>query len=293
MTLSAVYRLFASALLACVASSIALSSQAHATEQSPLAPNCWPEVSSSFEILEYWLSPADHTIVTAGTPVAFSGRSEAPLIFAVASQRSLISTPDIDSGPGVASNPEPAPQTSYTYTFTSAVAANLPETVYWQASFSTADIDSCSGLTPSILRTGVRALTIVPAPVKAGIEAVVGVGGTQPTISYGAHCTASCVGDTYYQMLVLARHKGARHIPSLDLGPTPVSIAASSGGSELFSHRYTGSAVRTLEHLIDAGDDIEIEINVKATDQFGNVSRAHETDPLHLAGSRVKRAPSH
>ena len=289
MALSTACRLSVFALLALGASSAVIPHQADAAEQQPLAPNCWPETSSGFQILEYWLSPPDHAIVTEGTPVAFSSHSEAPLTFAVASQPGLISNPDIDSGLGAPSHPEPAPQTSYTYTFTSAVAANTPETLYWQASFSTADIEACAGLSSSILRTGVRTLTIVPAPVQASIEPVIGTGGTQPTISYGVHCTASCVDDTYYQTLVLARHKGARHIPSLDFGPAPISVAGRSGSSERFSHRYTGGALRTLEQLINAGDTIEIEINAKAADEFGNVARVHETDPLRLAGSHVKR----
>lgn len=79
--------------------------------------------------LEARLAPPEGASVQAGTSVTFSGYSRAPVTFAVASSPALLSTPDIDGGPG-AVQPENA------YTFTSTKANTTPGTVYWDASFS-------------------------------------------------------------------------------------------------------------------------------------------------------------
>jgi hypothetical protein len=260
--------LAASALVACTA-----------TAEGGSGVICQAQVAGDVHgSLEYSLSPASGATVVAGAPVTFSGRSEAPLTFAVASSPASLPSPDIDSGLGFAMpfSEQAGPQTSFIYTFTSSAAAKAPGTVYWQASLSTADIESCAGLAPVIWRTSIRALTIVPAPVQASIEGPTGFAGAQSTISYGVRCTISCTGDTYFQTLVLSHHE-VRRIPSLDFGPAPVAITAGSGGSELFARHYKGSALRALDKLIRAHALVEIEINVKVTDANGNVVRAHTT----------------
>lgn len=149
--------------------------------------------------------------MTAGTPVTFSTRSEAPVTFVVASS--------------------PALQTSFTYTYTSAVAANTPGTVYWQASISSADIEPCAGLTPVIWRTGVYSLHVLPAPVQVSIDSPYAFRSADPTVTYQVNCSIDCTGDTYYEASELQRTLTARRVPSLDLGPTAVSITAATGGS--------------------------------------------------------------
>jgi hypothetical protein len=78
-------------------------------------------------------SPASGATAPAGAPVTFSGKafsggSDYALTFSVASSPTLLSTPDIDSGPGSLQ-----PGTS-TYTFTSTKATAVPGTIYWAAS---------------------------------------------------------------------------------------------------------------------------------------------------------------
>ncbi len=194
---------------------------------------CYDQTSSSFRVMESWLTPPDDATVTAGTPVTFSTRSEAPVTFVVASSPALISSPDIDSGTAtrVPFSEEPGPQTSFTYTYTSAVAANTPGTVYWQASISSADIEPCAGLTPVIWRTGVYSLHVLPAPVQVSIDSPYAFRSADPTVTYQVDCSIDCTGDTYYEASELQRTLTARRVPSLDLGPTAVSITAATGGS--------------------------------------------------------------
>ncbi|HEY2142041.1 MAG TPA: hypothetical protein VGG98_08275 [Solirubrobacteraceae bacterium] len=95
--------------------------------------------------------------VQAGTPVTFSGYSGSPVTFAVASSQALLSSPDIDSGAGSA-------QPEQLYTFTSTRATAAPATVYWDASFSSAALKACEGLTPTTYTTQVRTLTVLSPP---------------------------------------------------------------------------------------------------------------------------------
>jgi hypothetical protein len=151
-----------------------LPARAHAAifPQDPEA-GCSDQASSSFRVMEYWLAPPSGTTVTAGTPVTFSARSATPLTIAVASSPELVSSPDIDSGTTsrVPFTEEPGPQTSFTYTYTSAVAANTPGTVYWQATASSAYVEPCAGFAPFFYRTDIRVLQILPAPVAVTREA--------------------------------------------------------------------------------------------------------------------------
>ncbi len=247
-----------------------------------IEPVCEETASFNQGRLEETLSPSNGVTVTSGTPVTFSGRSLAPPTFMLASSPAGLSSPNIDTGPGsaVPFSQEVGSQTSFTYTYTSAVAANTPGTVYWQASFSTAYIEACAGFTPINWRTGIRTLRILPAPVEVSITGPDVFRGTHPTVAYQVDCSISCTGDTYYQAYVLQRGSSARRIPSLDLGPTPVSIAAGTGGSEPFTHHYSGSPLRTLDKILRTGSIVEIEISVKVTDASGNVTRAHKKDSL-------------
>jgi hypothetical protein len=127
---------------------------------------CFSASQADLGVLEASLSPANGATVSAGAPVIFSGHSESMPTFAVASSAALLSSPDIDSGPGSA-QPQPSssgPPVVYAYAFSSTKATATPGTVYWQASFSSAGIAECTGLTPSTYTTAVRTLTIVPAP---------------------------------------------------------------------------------------------------------------------------------
>jgi hypothetical protein len=102
--------------------------------------NCVNSSQANLSALEGSLAPASGATAQAGTLVTFTGNSEVPLRFAVASSLALLSSPDIDSGPGSArpfSSREPLVDT---YTFTSTRAAITPETIYWDASFSNATI---------------------------------------------------------------------------------------------------------------------------------------------------------
>lgn len=101
------------------------------------------------------VSPLNGATVPAGTTVRFSGESNYPLTFSVASSPALLSSPDIDSGLGSLGT-----GTSL-YTFPSIKAAATPRTIYWEAS-STFTPGDCEG--PSTFTTPVYTLTVLPPP---------------------------------------------------------------------------------------------------------------------------------
>lgn len=99
-----------------------------------------------------------------GDPVTFSGSSGSPVAFAVASSPALLSSPDIDSGLGYG---QPEPMSSGRddmYTFASTKATVTARTVYWDASFSNANIPECAGSPASTYTTKARALTVLAPP---------------------------------------------------------------------------------------------------------------------------------
>jgi hypothetical protein len=126
---------------------------------------CAGASQANMAVLEGSLSPASNAFVQAGAPVTFSGNSEVPVTFTVASSPTLLSSPDIDSGLGSLQ-----PGTS-SYSFTTAKATATPGIlIYWDASFSSATVKGCEGLTPSTYTTSVRTFTVVsPPPTEAEV----------------------------------------------------------------------------------------------------------------------------
>jgi len=125
-------------------------------EWSP-AEVCGAEARSN-EIVERGtklLNPAEGETVQVGTPMTFSaeGGAESPLTFEVASSPTLISDPDVDSGPGVRE------QLGVPYSFTSSKATSVPRTIYWAVTF-TRVLRGCEG-PPVTFTTPVRSLTVV------------------------------------------------------------------------------------------------------------------------------------
>jgi hypothetical protein len=125
-------------------------------------------------------SPASGATVPAGTPLnlsvkSFSGESDHALTFSVASSPALLSSPDIDGGPGSLQ-----PGTS-SYTFTSTKATMMPGVIYWAASFTFTPGDCES---PSTFTTPVRTLTVVsPSPSSTAAEATPKTGAEGKTLA--------------------------------------------------------------------------------------------------------------
>jgi hypothetical protein len=117
---------------------------------------CTLDGEGALKALENSMSPANGATLPAGVPVTFSGEAKVPVTFSVASSAALLSTPDIDGGPASVQSG------SSVYTFTSAKATVMPQTVYWTASFSSAEIPSCTGQPLATYTAVTRTLTIVP-----------------------------------------------------------------------------------------------------------------------------------
>jgi hypothetical protein len=275
-----------------------LASPAQGYVPSPPYLNCYNDSQGVLGGLEASLAPANGASVQAGAPVTFSGNASTPVTFAVASSPALLSNPDIDGGPGSAVPISSGPSPTYTYMFTSTKATATPGTVYWDASFSSANLVECAGQPPNIYTTPARALTVLPAPVSPPptpptppppaepppLQVGIGVTGSfhlaHPAVTYRISCTASCSGETYYQALVVRRHRKAVLAPKLDLGREPVSVTTAAGGDEQFTYVYSGSLLRMLRTIARTGGVLELRIAVKVTGASGDVAQAQHTAQL-------------
>jgi hypothetical protein len=270
---------------------------------------CTGESLAALGVLEAHLSPANGTSVQAGSSVTFSGESSAPLTFSIASSPELLSSPDVDTGPGTpGTEPVSSGQSPfYTYTFTSTKAAATPRTVYWQASFSDATFPECQKGSPSTFTTKPQTLTVVPAPtpaptpapqpeppppapaapvgapvaghprLKVRVSATASFDRAHPTISYRVQCSASCKGRTTAEIFVLRRHAKPQRVAELGFGPSLLSMASANGGYQQFAHRYSDGALRTLERLFRTGGTVELQIHVNATGAAGEPAQAPST----------------
>lgn len=296
MLLAAGSRGAALLVLALVTASSTLSAHAYALETTPEPwVGCTLVTGANEQLLEDSLTPSNGSTVPSGTPVSFSGESQSPLSFAVASSPAALSDPDIDDGLGGGQlDPGSGPEPVSTYTFTSTSASAIPRTVYWEASFSNATFPLCAGLEGTDTTTAVRSITVTPntpgpAPEPTSVHAQTaqvsisgpdGLSRAHPAVAYAIECTGSCTGDTYYHALTIPRHGKAHRIPQLDFGPSRVSIADHGDGAQRFDHRYRGSAQRILDRLLRGGGVLELQISVKVTSASGLVARAQITARL-------------
>ena len=288
----------ATGVLLLVVVSLTLPGPTHAfTYGFPTELTCGLDVHGNEIVVNGTLAPQDTASVQAGSSVTFSGESSSPLTFAVASSPSLLSTPDIDTGPGVA-QPPAATTEKPTYTFTSSAAASAPRTIYWTASFPESGIPSCASLSspPSNSVTStVHTLTVLPAPViqapvpvptfvpvpfHIGIRAQNKIRLSHGTVSYSVYCTTSCTGETSCRAFAARRHRRAVHVPSLDLEMS-VSIGNPDGGTQQLAHRYNRRSLRTLKALLREHDTVTLDITFKATSLADVGAEAHDIVTLH------------
>jgi hypothetical protein len=264
----------------------ALQAQAYTAEVPPWSV-CLAEKESNETVEEYakLLSPPDGATVPAGTSVTFLARSgvASPMSFMVASSPASLSSPDIDGGLGSRLQPEYTAE----YTLTSTKAVATPRTIYWTASF-TRTLRDCEG-PPVTFTLPARTLTVLPSPpavISPPLQLSISDPGnfqlTRPTVTYRIHCTASCSGKTYFQAWLVRRHRRTVRAPELDFGPASVSVAAASGGSEQFTHRYNGGILRRLKSILHEGDIVELRLSAEAANATGNIARAHSTARLHV-----------
>lgn len=153
----------ATAMVIATGAVAAMSAHAYAIEPPSESALCWAEASSALAGVENFLGPANGSMVAAGTPITFSSNSSEPLSFAIASSEALLSTPNVDSGPGSPSPPPPNASGTQHYSFTSTKATATAGTVYWQASFSTAAMPHCADHVGTE-KTAVRTLTVLSPP---------------------------------------------------------------------------------------------------------------------------------
>jgi hypothetical protein len=200
----------------------------------------------------------------------------------LASSPALLSSPNVDSGPG---SLQPG---TYTYTFTSTKAAASPGTIYWAASFARV-LPDCEGrlftyttpprtltvLTP-LLPPAPMSPALVSQPVQLSITpASFRIG--RPTVSYRINCSASCSGETYFQAWLVRPHRKAIRASELDLGPASVSITAPSGGHEQFTHHYSGGPLRRLKRILHEHGAVELRLSAEVSGASGASARSHTT----------------
>lgn len=277
--------------LACLASVVAPAS-GYTPPESPWA-NCSGDIAANLTVIEARALPEEGAKVVAGTQVAFSTPSDAPVTFSIASSPVLLASPNIDQGFA-----QPLPSeggTTHMQVFTSSKAASTPGTVYWRASFSAAEVPGCAGVLSGLITSPPRTLTVEPAaplppplppPLTAPLPAsafgatISSASMRRPRIAFEVHCSTSCAGTAAYVVSAFHRYRKSRE-RALDFGPWKVAIASSSGGVQQFAHRYTGASLRKLKHLIHDGDALEVHITSTVTDAGGTTVVAHTTARLH------------
>jgi hypothetical protein len=247
---------------------------------------CGSEASAQLAVVENFLSPANGLTVAVGSPITLSSVSSQPLSFAIASSAALLSTPNLDSGPGSPGPPPANAAGSELYSFTSTKASASAGTVYWQASFSTAEMPHCAEYVRTET-TAVRTLTVLPAPAPAptppaqtpSVPTVtpdltppapvrINIGSKRfqlahPTVTYTVKCDERCTGNVEYDVVVHHRRKVDRvHWPTL--ASKAFSIQATAGGEQQLSYRFTGSALRLLKRLAQEGDAIAMDLRASA-----------------------------
>jgi hypothetical protein len=249
--------------------------------------NCSGDIAAHETVLEARALPEEGAKVVAGTPVTFSAPSVTPVTFAVASSPALLASPNIDQGLG---QPLPSENEEHMQVFTSSKATSTPGTVYWQVSFSTAEVEGCAGDESGRVTIPPRTLIVEPAPPapvpltapppEPTFSAAVSSARTgRSRVAFQVHCTTSCSGTAAYLVTVVRRHRKSPE-RALDFGPWQVSIASASGGVQQFAHRYTGASLRMLRRLIRAGDELEVQISSTVTNAGGNTAVAHTTARL-------------
>jgi hypothetical protein len=171
-------------VLGCVA--VRSVSPAQGYVPTPPGVGCLLGSQGNMAVLENSLSPAINTFVQEGSPVTFSGSSGAPVTFTVASSAASLSSPDLDSGLGSLQ-----PGTS-TYTFTSTKASATPGVlIFWDASFSSASLNGCEGLTPKIYTTAVRTFGVASPPPPPTMPITPTITTTMPPTASGSVSLAS------------------------------------------------------------------------------------------------------
>lgn len=94
--------------------------------------------------------------------------------FGIASSASLLTSPDIGTGPGVVSaeGAGASNEGARTYTFTAINTDAAPRIVYWDVSYSSSDLPECETFAPTTLTTGAREVIVQPQtavqPVPSG-----------------------------------------------------------------------------------------------------------------------------
>jgi hypothetical protein len=206
---------------------------AYVVETPPWLP-CFLDGQAEKASLEASLSPANGATAQVGQAIEFSGHSNAPLSFAIASSAAQLSSPDIASGSG-AGNPSETDGGS-TCKFSSPATTQSVRTIYWQVSFQEPVRLECP--TPGTITSAARSLMVVAAPTSAATPA--------PAETEEASCTVPKLrGDS----LPKARNaivragcavgvvKRPRHehgaLAVVGQGPSPATVVAVGGRVDL------------------------------------------------------------
>jgi hypothetical protein len=289
-------------LTAMGATGFSVRAYAYSNKSSPEI-ECALTREGAIDELRTTLEPKEGATVQVGSSVTLSVRSRSPVSFAIASSPELLASSDIDSGMGIAGP-------SGIYTFTSDKATAVPGTVYWDASISNVNFPECAGFpsfgyttTPHKLMVSLPTPTPTPPPTPPSLApppvhtpvtvSIVKPGGfaiARPTVVYDIRCTASCSGDTSYQLVLSRHYRETDRVIRLDVESRQVSLAATSGGTEQFVYQYAGRALQSLKRLVRRGDVVEIRIGVEVAGAAGEIAQARSTVRTRVKmGSRRHR----
>jgi len=243
--------------LACAMTVSALPAQAYEAKEVQPATICGAEIRSNELLAEdvRLPGPANGATLPAGTSVTFSGESSRrALTFSVASSPALLSSPDIDSGPGSLQS-----GTSL-YTFTSTKATATPRTIYWVASFTLTPKD-CEG--PSTFTTPKRTITVLPSPTEgpatknnseqeAAVTGSVSLDGSTLTVQSSGEATVklTCTGTGTCsgKLTLTAKSTTKKGKKTKTIGTATFSISADKTATMKLTLNASGRALLSADH---------------------------------------------
>lgn len=160
--------------------------------------------------------------------------------------------------------------------FVSSKAASKPGTVYWQASFSPAELPGCAELLSGLEKAPPRTLKVV-APILRAAVTTAHAGVRQ--ITFDVRCNTICAGTASYVVSATNVDKvGVER--ALGFGPRKIRITRVAGGVQQVTHRYGAASLRKLTQLVRDGNVLEAHIALRVKDDYGSTAVAHKTARL-------------
>jgi hypothetical protein len=245
-------------LLALGTPAFLVSAVAHADVYTPPEvpwSNCSGDIGANITVIEARELPEAGASVMAGSQVTFSTPSVAPVTFSVASSPAQLASPNIDQGLA-----QPLPSDGiHMQGFTSSKAASTPGTVYWQASFSAAEVPGCAGVLSGLITSPVRRLTVSPLP-SPPVTPIIPTTATQPPPA--ATANVSLDGST---ITVQGGGEPPVKLTCTGTGTCAGKLTLKGKSTSKKGKKTTTKKIGTTAFSVAAGDTATVELELNPT----------------------------